>query len=161
MTDTYTSKDIQKMTGMSPRQILYLSEKIPHTPEIRDSCGRGSTKIYSEWDLFKLFLGQEMISAGLDFPFVAKIMPIVEKLYREHNNVFKACALHIRGNRYAYITDGHIVGKPVDLNNRKRKVSEAAIDGVFESMRIQVDLSVVETKINMYRQGLGRPREES
>jgi len=100
----YGSKDMQMLLELSPRQVLYWTEQFLGVPSVQDARGRGSSRIWSDHDVYYLFLAKYLIAFGLSFPAVRDILTLAKKLFPNWKKVEENTVLHIQDNRYAWVT---------------------------------------------------------
>ena len=81
--DKFSNKDVQRISSLTHRQIIYLTEKGIVTPELTDAAGRGSTRWYSRRDVSKFLFAGVLRDAGLDFPTLGIFCVVLAAFYDE------------------------------------------------------------------------------
>lgn len=106
----YSNRDIQKIVGLTSRQVSYYAERGIVTPEFRDASGPGSTRWYSRRDVGKLLLVKGLRDIqGLDFPKVKVIVTIVSAFFDELHQLLGEgdsqipMVLHLLDGQYGYL----------------------------------------------------------
>ena len=106
----YSNQDIQKIVGLTSRQVSYYSEQGLVTPEFRDASGPGSARSYSDRDVAKLLLLKGLRNIlGLDFPKVKVIVTILSAFFNElsqllgENDSRVPSVLHLLDGQYGYL----------------------------------------------------------
>jgi hypothetical protein len=81
--DKFSNKDVQRISGLSHRQVIYLAEKGIVSPELEDASGRGTTRWYSRRDMAKFLFARVLRDAGLDFPALGIVTTVLSGFYDE------------------------------------------------------------------------------
>ena len=161
---TYTNKDIQLITGMTHRQIIYATKQMLGEAEVQSASGRGSIRIYSNWDLYRLYLVKVLKDSGLEYAAIKPIMTAVDHYYKDIRLVVKNLMLHVFDAKYAYIgsdnydtweraidlTTGRRTPKKIyPVMDRKRPTQSLKKYDIFPTVHIQVDLLQLSTRLGV------------
>lgn len=63
----YSNSELQKLTGLSARQMIYLAEHDVVVPEYGEADGRGTTRWYSRRNAVQLLLLKQLCDVGMDY----------------------------------------------------------------------------------------------
>ncbi len=75
----YTGRSIRRLTGMNQRQVSYMVAQVLGSLDAKEPAGRGSARLYSELDAFKLAVGSFLKSAGMTMPAIVRAMILLSK----------------------------------------------------------------------------------
>ena len=125
--DKFSNKDVQRLSQLSHRQIIYLAEKGIVVPELEDASGRGTTRWYSRRDMAKFMFAKALRDAGMDFPALGVITTVLSAFYDELDTLLHKpspsvpTVLHYIDGRLGFLstTDG----------KRRTKVFEVTANG--------------------------------
>lgn len=87
-----TQKHICQITGLTPRQVLYYTERGLITASVEETPGRGHYRVYGLYNLFEFYVLKEFISHGVG---IGKLWSIMDQLRayifkgRHDKSVFK------------------------------------------------------------------------
>lgn len=126
--DKFSNRDIQKITGMSARQICYMTEKGFISPEIEDVSGRGRTRWYSRRNVIQFLVLKIMKNSLGSFPGLEVASTILHVLkddidYTLDDKLEKGLTvLHIINGRNAFLStkDGKSNSSPFHITSAKK-----------------------------------------
>jgi len=156
--DKFSNKDVQRITGLSHRQIIYLAEKGIVVPELEDASGRGTTRWYSRRDMAKFLFARALRDAGLDFPALGVITTVLSGFYDELDKLLQASwtsaptVLNFIDGRFGFLasTDGKRKSKVFETTDdgRARLSSKTPVD-VLKTARVNVMVHLDRTIENL------------
>lgn len=141
----YTNKNIQDLVGLTHRQVIYLTEKVLRKPEIQDATGRGSTRLYSSRDLFKLMSSKLLRDLGLDVNTVARAVKILTEHNQEIDEALERlpsyAQLHLVDGKYGCFQIAGRINRLYDLQDGTQPVDRSLVDVVEDGKaKLVVDL---------------------
>ncbi len=81
---TFTNRDLQRLAGLTSRQITHLAERGVVVPEVRDAAGQGTVRRYSLTDAIKILLVKGLRDVvGLEFSKLIIITTVVSSFFDE------------------------------------------------------------------------------
>jgi DNA-binding transcriptional MerR regulator len=122
--DRFSNADISRITGLSARQIIYLSERGVIDSDIEKAAGRGTTRWYSKANVFEFLVAKTLRNAMLEWPAIKAIVTVVSTIYTELFSMVPnidpddtPTVLHIAERKYFYLTthDGRIGKKVLEV----------------------------------------------
>jgi hypothetical protein len=157
--DKFSNGDIQRITGLSHRQIIYLAEKKIVEPEIEGASGRGSTRWYSRRNLAQVLLTQCLRDAGMmDFPGLRAVSAVVGGFFDQLDKILAGPSprvptiLHLIDGHYGWLStrDGGGRTKVFQFDQEGRTESTSEKPDRLEdqaTVHVTVDLEKVVQKL--------------
>jgi len=159
--DKFSNRDLQRIAGLTHRQVIYLTEKGIVPPSLEEASGKGSTRWYSRRDMGKLLLAKALRDAGLDFPALKVVTTVVSAFFDELDKILATQAtavlsvpsvLHLIDGRYGFLSteDGKRATPVFEVAKDGR--ARAAAKSVAEVMKqrrvhVEADLAKIVEKL--------------
>lgn len=95
--NNFTQKDISVLLGINPETIALYAKKRLVVPDIFDPKGRGTTRIYSRFNLFEFLVLKELAKNGMTHAKIKKIIECLRK-QRKKSSLSDYAEIEARGD---------------------------------------------------------------
>jgi DNA-binding transcriptional MerR regulator len=81
--ESYESRDVMAITGVTKRQVTYWPLIGLVHPEIKEADGRSTRRVYSEVNLYQFWVVKKLFDSGFDLRAIKKLLPKIDLTRRD------------------------------------------------------------------------------
>jgi DNA-binding transcriptional MerR regulator len=139
-TDSFSTGDAVRITGVSFRNIDYWARTKFIVPSIADAKGTGTERIYSFSDLLALRVARELREAGVSTQSLRRVVEFL-RTRKSVTNPLAACHLIVTGS------DVQVATSPDKIMSALRKPGQTSFAFLFDLARTVVEMKQeIETR---------------
>ena len=133
--ELFTSSETSKITSLSQRQLQYWDDTDLVCPSVLRAQGRGSRRLYSEQDLFRLKVIKGLLDVGMSVQSVRRSLVFLRKLFYGNQPLDEIILVSDGHSIYAYRDTDTIL----DTLHDGQQVFRLALGELTKEVRHEID----------------------